>query len=67
MRPEPATHARQFERLANAPDDLATLPDQCAFRRWLLAEPNHPESAIRNALPGVIVVDEDNQINSISP
>jgi len=38
-----------------------------AFRRWLLTEPNRPASATETALPGVIILDEDNEIDSISP
>ena len=38
-----------------------------AFRRWLLAEPSHLYSAPRSVLPGVIVLDEDNEVDSISP
>ena len=38
-----------------------------ALRRWLIAEPGITSSTIPPALPGVIVLNEDNQVNSISP
>ena len=38
-----------------------------AFRRWLLAEASGTRSAAHPALPGVIVLDEDHEIDSISP
>jgi DNA-binding CsgD family transcriptional regulator len=38
-----------------------------AFRRWLLAQPGVTSSASAPALPGVIVLDEDNELDSISP
>jgi DNA-binding CsgD family transcriptional regulator len=37
-----------------------------AFRRWILAEPHHTASG-NPVLPGVIVVDQDNDVDSISP
>ena len=37
------------------------------FRRWLIAEPAATSSASPPALPGVIVLDEDNEVDSISP
>jgi DNA-binding CsgD family transcriptional regulator len=65
-----------IERRADRPDfspGEVTLVDALvphlahAFRRWLLTEPNHPHSPTRSSLPGVIVLDEDNEIDSISP
>ena len=38
-----------------------------AFRRWILAEPNHATGARTPAIPGVIVLDPDNEIDSMSP
>jgi DNA-binding CsgD family transcriptional regulator len=38
-----------------------------ALRRWLIAEPGATSSASPPALPGVIVLSEDNQVDSISP
>jgi DNA-binding CsgD family transcriptional regulator len=37
------------------------------FRRWLIAEPAATSSATPPAIPGVIVLDEDNEVDSISP
>jgi hypothetical protein len=37
-----------------------------AFRRWLIAEPGATGSANPPAVPGVIVLDEDNEVDSIS-
>jgi DNA-binding CsgD family transcriptional regulator len=65
-----------IERRAGSPDFTprevalveALVPHLAhAFRRWLLAEPSHPYSMACNSLPGVIVLDEDNEIDSISP
>ncbi len=36
-----------------------------ALRRWVLSEPHAPDSP-RPRLPGVIVLDEDNQVDSVS-
>jgi DNA-binding CsgD family transcriptional regulator len=38
-----------------------------ALRRWLIAEPGATNNATPSALPGVIVLGEDNQVDSISP
>ncbi len=38
-----------------------------AFRRWLLANAGDTPEAGRPTIPGVIVLDEDNEIDSISP
>jgi len=38
-----------------------------AFRRWILAEPNHSTDTGRPVLPGVIVLDQDYEVDSISP
>ena len=38
-----------------------------AFRRWVLADPNHPTGTGTPVLPGVIVLDQDNEVDSISP
>jgi DNA-binding CsgD family transcriptional regulator len=38
-----------------------------AFRRWLLAEPGATSDASPPALPGVIVLDEHYEVDSISP
>jgi DNA-binding CsgD family transcriptional regulator len=37
-----------------------------AFRRWILVDPNHDPSAATPAIPGVIVLDQDNEVDSIS-
>jgi DNA-binding CsgD family transcriptional regulator len=37
------------------------------FRRWLIAEPGATSSVSPPALPGVMVLDEDNEVDSISP
>jgi DNA-binding CsgD family transcriptional regulator len=38
-----------------------------ALCRWLIADPGAKSSASRPAVPGVIVLDEDNEVDSISP
>lgn len=38
-----------------------------AFRRWLLSDPSHTTETRPPAVPGVIVLDEDNEVDSISP
>ena len=38
-----------------------------ALRRWLIADPGARSSARPPAPPGVIVLDEDNEVDSISP
>ena len=37
------------------------------FRRWLIAEPAATRCTTRSVIPGVIVLDEDNEVDSISP
>ena len=38
-----------------------------AFRRWILADPNHAAGTATPVMPGVIVLDQDNEVDSISP
>jgi DNA-binding CsgD family transcriptional regulator len=38
-----------------------------AFRRWILADPKQPTATTTPAIPGVIVLDQDNEVDSISP
>ena len=38
-----------------------------ALRRWVLANANQPTGAATPVLPGVIVLDEDNEVDAISP
>jgi DNA-binding CsgD family transcriptional regulator len=38
-----------------------------AFRRWILGHPSRPAATVTRAVPGVIVLDRDNEIDSISP
>lgn len=38
-----------------------------ALRRWLLADPTHTAASTSPGVPGVIVLDEDNEVDSISP
>jgi DNA-binding CsgD family transcriptional regulator len=38
-----------------------------AFRRWVIAEPGTTGSASPPAVPGVILLDEDNEVDSMSP
>jgi DNA-binding CsgD family transcriptional regulator len=37
-----------------------------AFRRWILADPNQPIATVTPAIPGVIVLDQDNEVDSMS-
>jgi DNA-binding CsgD family transcriptional regulator len=48
---------------------LDTLVPQLAhaFRRWILSDPTQPTTTVTAAVPGVIVLDQDNEIDSISP
>ena len=65
-----------LERRAECPDfssrDVALVKALAphlahAFRRWLIAEPGGASGASSPALPGVIVLDEDNELESINP
>ncbi len=38
-----------------------------AFRRWILADANHAVGTATPVMPGVIVLDQDNEVDSISP
>jgi DNA-binding CsgD family transcriptional regulator len=63
---------RRAERPDFSPRDVATVETLAlhlaqAFRRWLIAEPGAAGSPNAPALPGVIVLDEDNELESINP
>jgi len=63
---------RRPDRPDFSPSDLALVEALAphlanAFRRWVIAEPGDSSTASAPAVPGVIVLDEDNEVDSISP
>jgi DNA-binding CsgD family transcriptional regulator len=47
--------------------DALVIPFAHALRRWILVDPDHYAGAATPVIPGVIVLDEDNEVDSISP